>query len=398
MKKNIILGFITLLLSGTMLQVQAQESIDFKNISFAGALALAKENSKPIFIDCYTSWCAPCKKMDQTVFVNDTIREFFNEHFVNLKIDMEKGEGKDLAIKYKVGSFPTYLFVDAKGEIIHRSASMMTVQEFLEEGKKALEPTTSYSALVKKYKEGDRSKELLLRYSVDLKRINRTESDKVAKELMDKITLEDLQSEFGWKVIKEFSMSEFDKPGAFLLANKNFFIDLKGETQVQTVLNRLKMSDMYRLTRAKDSVQFFKNLQEMKQDKNELTQRNVAMLEMQFYLEINNADLFVLMAQNAREGVLKMNDADLSFVARRALYMAAGSNKIMEEALELARQAVVLNPEEYSNQGTLGSICLEMNLKKEGLKAAKKARALADESTSKIQKIAQDLVDKIEAL
>ena len=167
---------------------------------------------------------------------------------------------------------------------------------------------------------------------------------------------------------------------------------------MQTVLNRLKMSDMYRLIREKDSVQFFNNLQEMKQDKNELTQRNVAMLEMQFYLEVNDADLFVSTAQKAREGVLKMNDADLSFVARRALYMAAGNDKIRKEALELARQAVVLNPEEYSNQGTLGSICLEMELKKEGLKAAKKARALADESTSKIQKIAQDLVDKIEAL
>ncbi|MBK8606258.1 MAG: hypothetical protein IPN82_05350 [Chitinophagaceae bacterium] len=64
----------------------------------------------------------------------------------------------------------------------------------------------------------------------------------------------------------------------------------------------------------------------------------------------------------------------------------------------MARKAVVLNPEEYSNQGTLGSICLKLKLKDEGLKAAKKARQLADESTSKIQKIAQDLVDKLAAL
>ncbi|MEO7317347.1 MAG: thioredoxin family protein [Ginsengibacter sp.] len=398
MNKNICIGIITLLLSSNIARSQAPKSIDFKNISFSEALTLAKESNKPIFIDCYTSWCAPCKKMDQTVFVNDTIYEFYNAQFVNLKIDMEKGEGVDLAKKYKVGSFPTYLFVDSKGEIIHRSASLMPVNEFLEEGKKALEPSTSYSALAKKYAEGDRSKELLLRYAVDLKRINRSESDKVALELMDKITGEDLHSEFGWKIIEEFSMSERDKPGKYLMSNKKYFVDLKGETQVQTVLNRLKMSDMYRLIRAKDSVQFFKNLQEMKQDNNELTQRNVAMLEMQYYLEVNNAALFVSAAQKAREGVLKMNDADLSFTARRALYMAAGNDKIKKEALELARQAVVLNPEEYSNQGTLGSICLEMKLKKEGLKAAKKARALADESTSKIQKIAQDLVDKIEAL
>lgn len=398
MFKNIFSVIITLFLCGIISRAQAQESIDFKNVSFSEALILAKESNKPIFIDCYTSWCMPCKKMDQTVFINDTVREFFNGAFVNLKIDMEKGEGVDLAKKYKVASFPTYLFIDSKGEIVHRSASLMPVQEFLEEGKKALEPSNSYSALVKKYEEGDRSKEMLLKYAVVLKRINRTESDKVAKELMSKITDKDLESKFGWQVIEEFSTSEHDKPGAYLLANKKFFTDLEGETKVQTVLNRLKMADMYRLTRAKDSVQFFKNLQEMKKDNNELTQRNVAMLEMQYYLETNNADLFLSTSQKARDGVLKMNDADLSFVARRAIYTAGDNDKIKREALELARQAVILNPEEYSNQGTLASICLEMKLKKEGLKAGKKARELANESTSKIQKIAQDLVDKIEAL
>jgi uncharacterized protein YyaL (SSP411 family) len=51
---------------------------------------------KPIFVDCYTSWCAPCKKMEQTVFVNDTVYKFYNEHFINFKVDMEKGEGVEM--------------------------------------------------------------------------------------------------------------------------------------------------------------------------------------------------------------------------------------------------------------------------------------------------------------
>ncbi|MGN6399328.1 MAG: hypothetical protein ACTHMD_02670, partial [Flavisolibacter sp.] len=127
-------------------------------------------------------------------------------------------------------------------------------------------------------------------------------------------------------------------------------------------------------------------------------QRNVAMLEMEYYLEVNNPDSFVRVANRAMKGILEYNDADLSFVARRALYMAKGNNAILQEALVLARRAVVLNPEEYSNQGTLASICLELKLKEEGLVAAKKARQLADASTSKIQKLAQELLDKIEQL
>ena len=122
------------------------------------------------------------------------------------------------------------------------------------------------------------------------------------------------------------------------------------------------------------------------------------MLEMDYYLETNNADSFVVVANKAMNGIIEHSDADLSFVARRALYKSNGDNRVEKQALIMARKAVVLKPEEYSNQGTLGSICLKLKLKDEGLKAAKKARQLADESTSKIQKIAQDLVDKLAAL
>lgn len=122
------------------------------------------------------------------------------------------------------------------------------------------------------------------------------------------------------------------------------------------------------------------------------------MLEMEYYLNINNADSFVVVSNRAMSGILEYNDVDLSFIARRADYAGRENPEILHQALVLARKAVQLNPEEYSNQGTLASICLDLKLKDEGLVAAKKARELANESTSKIQKLAQALLDKIEQL
>ncbi len=136
----------------------------------------------------------------------------------------------------------------------------------------------------------------------------------------------------------------------------------------------------------------------MKLDGDKKVQRNVAMLEMEYYLSVNNADSFVVVSNRAMNGILEYNDADLSFVARRADYAGKDNPRILNQALILARKAVQLNPEEYSNQGTLASICLDLKLKEEGIVAAKKARELANESTSKIQKLAQALLDKIEAL
>jgi hypothetical protein len=131
----------------------------------------------------------------------------------------------------------------------------------------------------------------------------------------------------------------------------------------------------------------------MKKDPSPLTQRNVVMLEMDYYLETGNVSAFVLTSQIAMKGILEQNDADLSFIARRANLKAQGNKAILMEALLLARKAVSLNPEEYSNQGTLSDICFELKLKEEGLVAARKARLLAKESTSKIEKIAQDKLD-----
>jgi len=398
MKRVYIVCLFVCILNANNIFSQTAETIDFKDVTFNEALALAKGSNKLVFIDCYTSWCAPCKKMDKTVFVDKSVYSYFNENFVNFKIDMEKGEGIELKTKYGVGSFPTYLFVNSAGEIVHRTASLMPVEDFLREGQTALSPIYSFSAAKEKYEAGDRSNSLLLNYGHSLRKINRTEATKVESELVNKITDEELSSGFGWKVIEQIAMTENDRLGKYLLSHQDYFNDVAGEQAVQTVLNRIKMADMYKLIRDKDGKSFFTNLNVMRKDPNTLTQRNVAMLEMDYYLETNNADSFVVVANKAMNGIIEHSDADLSFVARRALYKSNGDNRVEKQALIMARKAVVLNPEEYSNQGTLGSICLKLKLKDEGLKAAKKARQLADESTSKIQKIAQDLVDKLAAL
>ena len=76
--------------------------ISFQEMSWTDALAKANKNERLIFVDCYTSWCGPCKKMAKDVFTNAEVGDYFNAHFLNLKIDMEKGEGPALAKKYQV--------------------------------------------------------------------------------------------------------------------------------------------------------------------------------------------------------------------------------------------------------------------------------------------------------
>ena len=93
----------------------------------------AREENKLVFMDCYTSWCGPCKKMLKEVFSRKDIGEYMNTRFVNYKQDMEQEEGKELAGKYGVKVYPTFFILDAAGEVRHKMVGGMTAEEFLKQ-------------------------------------------------------------------------------------------------------------------------------------------------------------------------------------------------------------------------------------------------------------------------
>ena len=67
--------------------------------TFQQAVEQAKISKKKIFLDCYASWCGPCKQMARNVFTQQSVGDFMNPSFVCIKIDMEKGEGPALQQK-----------------------------------------------------------------------------------------------------------------------------------------------------------------------------------------------------------------------------------------------------------------------------------------------------------
>ena len=88
--------------------VFAQTGVDFRHLTFDEALAKAKAEKKLVFVDCYTTWCGPCKMMTTKIFPMKEAGEFFNPRFVCVKFDMEQGEGKELKNKLGVRAYPSF--------------------------------------------------------------------------------------------------------------------------------------------------------------------------------------------------------------------------------------------------------------------------------------------------
>ncbi len=99
--------------------------IAFQDLSFQAALDKAAAENKLVFLDCYTTWCGPCKWLDANTFKEKAVGDYFNKNFVSIKIDMEKGEGIELMKKYQVTAFPTLFLLDAKGNVVKKMMGAM---------------------------------------------------------------------------------------------------------------------------------------------------------------------------------------------------------------------------------------------------------------------------------
>jgi thioredoxin-related protein len=142
MKKLLILMFVAYAAATT---ASAQKSIQFQDKTFAELQKAAKEENKMIFIVFSASWCGPCKKMEKEVYTEAQVADFYNSHFICAHFDSEKGEGKELAKKYKVRLLPGFLFFSHGGEIELEDFGFQKKDDFIRIGSNAGNPEINFS-------------------------------------------------------------------------------------------------------------------------------------------------------------------------------------------------------------------------------------------------------------
>lgn len=184
---------------------QKQEGVQFFEGSLSQAIELAqksKRGPKLIFVDCYTTWCGPCAVIANEVFPLKRVGDFLNQNFINLKIDMEKGDGVLIAQKYKIRAFPTFLILDQNGEEVNRVIGGGNADKFIEKIKAAMLPANSVGVLRYNYTQEPTFENALLY----LKGLNSSrfleEMDHFLIDLSNKVEAKRFYSEAVWPYIK----------------------------------------------------------------------------------------------------------------------------------------------------------------------------------------------------
>lgn len=246
--KKLLIGFICLMGISTIAQ---NRQIEFKDATWKQQLERAKLENKIIFFDAYTSWCGPCKQMAKNVFTKDSVADLFNKSFINVKFDMEKGEGISLSEKYQVSAYPTYLFINANGEVIHKIVGSMSPNEFINEANNALNPENTIYSLAKRFETSNYSKESAIAYLNALDKAYEAEKmSKVSKIYFDALPKSTLLEEHNWKLVLNYLNNPSSKAFAYLYANKAKLVE---KYEVQKVNNYFKRTFFFSIYRIKNA-------------------------------------------------------------------------------------------------------------------------------------------------
>jgi len=111
---------------------QTIAQIEFNTESWSEVLKQSKESNKPIFVDVYTNWCGPCKKMDKVAFADPEIGQLMNGNFINVKWDADHVYFNSLVKQYGVTGYPTFLYIDHDGNVIRRRTGYRDTKAFRE--------------------------------------------------------------------------------------------------------------------------------------------------------------------------------------------------------------------------------------------------------------------------
>lgn len=210
------------------------QSIRFEKVPLDSILIKARIENKLVFIDVSTDWCGSCKWMEQYIFPKKGVSEFYNRSFINIKIDAEKGEGIEIAKKYNVVSFPTYLFINQDGILLYKNTKgSQDEKSFIATGEKAIAAHSQripLSLLDDKFVKGDRDKRFL--YSYLVRQVDE-------RDECDTLTLNAYLNQLNEQELNKIEniLLIANTPRAYTYRNKYFVLVLKNLAKIKPRLN-----------------------------------------------------------------------------------------------------------------------------------------------------------------
>lgn len=375
------------------------QGIDFQSdtMRWQAVLDKAKKENKIVFVDAYTTWCGPCKRMAKDVFPQKAVGDVYNAAFVNVKMDMEHGEGPEVAQRYSVRAYPTYLFVDGNGDLVHRGLGAMPTDKFIAVGQAATNPETQFFALKKKYENGEKSPNFLKNFAI-------TCSDAQEQALTDEVanaylkTQKDLSTDENVDFIYRFAKKLDSDAFQYWLKNRGVFERKFGKLQAEADLDERLITAVGKpfFNAQKKEVDMTKAREfALKNTPSDVSERILSLLTLQNFEMKGDVAGILAQASSHLEKYPSNNPNQLNDFAW-FFYENAVEKALLEKALTWSLKSVELS-DVYPYNDTAASLYYKLGNKEKAKEMAEKAIKLAKDRNEDSAET-QVLLKKIEAM
>lgn len=378
MTLNKFIFTIVLFLTATIL-INAQEDapkvgIEFFKGTFDEAKAKAKEENKYIFVDVFTTWCGPCKKLSKTTFKDASVGDFHNRNFINVKIDAEKGEGPSFASAYKVSAYPTMIFFDSNGKLVEKAKGFLTADRLLEKSKKLFVNEDKLKELTAEFENGNRDSDFISEL-LNLQNLMGKIDPRVEEAFISGLKKEDITNEQNSQFIFDGASKLNSKFFDLLMDNRVAFEELKGKKVVDEKIRNASVNAVKTAIENKDKALVDKAMNAFKTIDIENKDLYLFNFELEYFKGIEDWKSYAkhatgYLGKNEVENHNLLNNIAWTF------YEKIDNKKQMKLAEEWALQSIALNSN-YHNNDTYAALLYKQGKIDEAYTAAEKAITIA---------------------
>lgn len=369
MKKYLLLLCLALTIGAA-----AQSGIQFSDQSWQKILQQAEKEDKLIFLDAYTTWCGPCRMMDKDVFPDKELGKYYNKHFISVQIDMEGEEGMPLGRKYQVKAYPSLLFIDGTGEVVHRLVGYHEAEQLLDAGQTAIDPEQNLKGLTDRFEAGEKDPDFLLKLAIARASAMEDGHMEVLEAYFE--TQPEWSSPENMELLFTFT-DDLDSPlFDYIAQHRSDFEMLFGKEAVVQKLQHLVNQKLYRQVGESFDLESVDKLYEKAYP--DMAEKLSARFRADYYRmagaqeEFLEATMYYL-ENFGSDDAMELNNAAWNF------FELVDDPAQLKKALGWAQRSVELEPG-YYNYDTLASLYFKLGQRKKAVKTAKEAIRIAREA------------------
>lgn len=217
-----------------------QTPFPFNETGYGNVMKQAKSENKSVLYMMYAAWCPHCHKMRDEVFADKEVSDLLQKNFLVAAQDVELEGGRDLARKFSVSSYPTFVVLDKDGNFLYGFNGELKKPDFIAELNEAKNPEKQLPYLKKNFGNDPSDGNKALALILALRKASLS-ANEVALKYLSTQKDEQLVNALNWKILAN-GVSEIEsRPFQYVLSHQKEFASVSSEKRVARKIENIAM-------------------------------------------------------------------------------------------------------------------------------------------------------------